>query len=571
MKKIIPIGLVAGLMIFSHISQAQYVFTRVDINSGANNSSPGEMRIIDTTLYFQADNGANGTELWMSDGTTAGTQMIRDINSGALGSSPKGFSKYNGKVYFSANDGINGNELWVTDGTSSGTKLVADINTGGASSNPEWFFAHNGKLFFRANNGTNGRELYVTDGTASGTSMLKDIRAGGAHSDPMSFFEVNNTLVFAAQDGSSGYQIWTSDGTTSGTVMLKNIAGGSTDLTNAAIYNGDLYFAADAGGSIGGSFWITDGTGSGTQMVRDIDPAVTINAIRSPIVVMNNLMFFSTDSSGYVFPYAKELWVSDGTATGTGRISSIWPGFFTLGNAASDIKFPLAVDSLGLVFFRASDSVHASELWASDGTPAGTYMVKDIMGNGPNGKNASSVANHLVSYAGKAFFAAFDTLISNCEQLWVSDGTDTGTKKLLSYLPAPSNFLEDAVACKNFMAFSGRYDSTGYELWIMVDTNFGKKVDTTHPPISVSGQQINEKGMHISPNPATGEVSVTIDPNFHKGVLLLTDISGRVVRRKELADGERMVSMDLRSLTPATYIMTLVSTEGSFSKRLVVE
>ena len=83
---------------------------------------------------------------------------------------------------FIANDGVSGNELWVTDGTAAGTSLFKDINPGLADSNPDELTALGDGRFLFAASGTNGRELWITDGTAAGTSVLKDIRAGSPSS-----------------------------------------------------------------------------------------------------------------------------------------------------------------------------------------------------------------------------------------------------------------------------------------------------------------------------------------------------------------------------------------------------
>ena len=109
-----------------------------DINPGAAGSyhtaftvytgeQPG-FTAIDGALYFLANDGVHGYELWKSDGTTAGTVMVKDILPGVSGSSPYGFARVNGTFLFSANNGVNGVELWSTDGTDAGTVLVKDIN-----------------------------------------------------------------------------------------------------------------------------------------------------------------------------------------------------------------------------------------------------------------------------------------------------------------------------------------------------------------------------------------------------------------------------------------------------------
>src|SRR5262249_18064049 len=105
--------------------------------------------------------GTHGSELWKSDGTTAGTVMVKDINPGSGGSYPSDLTNVNGTLYFSANDGTHGTELWQSNGTAAGTSIVADINPGDAGSSPGNLTNVNGTLFFSANDGVHSDELWV--------------------------------------------------------------------------------------------------------------------------------------------------------------------------------------------------------------------------------------------------------------------------------------------------------------------------------------------------------------------------------------------------------------------------
>ena len=75
-------------------------------------------------MYFEAQNGTSGSELWVTDGTTAGTQLVKDIEPNG-DSIPAGFVELNGNLYFFARNPENGRRsLWITDGTATGTVLV---------------------------------------------------------------------------------------------------------------------------------------------------------------------------------------------------------------------------------------------------------------------------------------------------------------------------------------------------------------------------------------------------------------------------------------------------------------
>lgn len=118
---------------------------------------------MDGTLFFTANDGASGKELWKSDGTSVGTVRIKDILIGSRSSSIRYLTNVGGTLYFRANDGTNGDELWKSDGTNAGTLLVDDITGDSGSSSPLSIVEANGHLFVVAMNESNGRELWVAD------------------------------------------------------------------------------------------------------------------------------------------------------------------------------------------------------------------------------------------------------------------------------------------------------------------------------------------------------------------------------------------------------------------------
>src|SRR5262249_25534352 len=155
-----------------------------------------------------------------------GTTMVADINPGPGSSVPFDLTAFNGSLFFNADDGTNGRELWKSDGTAAGTVLVKDINPGTGSSIPEYLTAVNGTLFFSATDGAHNSELWKSDGTTACTVLVKDVNPGSTRYDGTYLGEltaVNGTLFFTANDGVHGQELWKSDGTAAGTVMVKDV------------------------------------------------------------------------------------------------------------------------------------------------------------------------------------------------------------------------------------------------------------------------------------------------------------------------------------------------------------
>lgn len=324
-----------------------------DINEGSESSYPTDLTEFNGELYFAADDGINGEELWKTDGTEEGTVLVRDIAPGTYdngyvtypqSSGPRDLEVSNGTLFFGANDGDNGRELWKTDGTTDGTAMVKEIfagtymDTNGThpnSGDPENLTDVNGLLFFVAKN-EDGLELWRSDGTDTGTFQLQDINDGsaGAFGERRELIALGDLLLFAADDGINGDELWRSDGTSEGTFLVKDIFPGSGGrLSNYAgftDFDGTLYFSAldDVHGR---ELWKSDGTESGTVFIKDLLhgfgydmsglPVGPLNSYPYYFNVIDGTLYFSaTNSAG------RELWQTDGTEEGTTLVADVLPG-----------------------------------------------------------------------------------------------------------------------------------------------------------------------------------------------------------------------------------------------------
>jgi ELWxxDGT repeat protein len=368
-----------------------------DINPGAGGSSPSQMTVIGTNLYFSANDGTNGVEPWISDGTTSGTVMIHDINAGANSSGPTEFTLLGSTVLFAADDSTNGTELWRTNGTSGGTFLVRDIRTGSSNSGPESFCVFNGSLFFRASTGTgaNGNELWKTDGTFANTVMVQDLDPGAGHGNYGRIFAHSSSRIIFEGDNGTGRLVYRSDGLT-----INNVTSAEQPNTDFYAFSGASVYSTDTG------LWkITNSTASSTSLVDSVQNASGFATLGT------NLLFAGEDGAG-----GRELWISDSglTSGGTTRLKDIAAGV-----TGSNPDFLTTMGSK--TFFRACETATDCELWVTDGTDPGTLRLKDI---NPGPGSSSNPGNFRV-FGSILYFTANDGVNGN--ELWRTDGTDAGT------------------------------------------------------------------------------------------------------------------------------------------------
>lgn len=400
-----------------------------DIRPGSASSEPRQLIDADGTLFFVADDGEHGPELWRSDGTAAGTEMVKDICPDQfMIDGPGWLTSIDGALFFNANDGKHGREAWRSDGTAAGTEMVMDIWTGDASSNPAQFVAFDGSIFFSAGEFEHGYELWRTDGTAAGSEMVKDIYPGessrypgGAGSDPWDLTVANGLLFFVAEDGEHGYELWRSDGTAAGTAMVKDIAlgaerSGAGELTKVGE---TVMFVVGYDAARVFELWRSDGTEAGTQLVK----APGWFTASSFTGISETLFFTASTTSSYL----GGLWHSDGTAEGTVLVRSISPGIPGAGEPFASIG--------STVFFVAYDE-HGRELWRSDGTEAGTEMTGEIYPG-----SASNPFPHSFTPVGDTLFFVADDGVHGSDALWALDAEDAQVP-----IDSPPTAIDDEAA-----------------------------------------------------------------------------------------------------------------------------
>jgi ELWxxDGT repeat protein len=480
-----------------------------DINPGAEGSNPGSITFLasaQTTGYFAATSIATGNELWKTNGTSAGTVLVKDINPGAASSFPSNLGAGLDRLYFSASVPDTGRELYMSDGSPAGTVLRADINAGPGDSNPSQFVEFlNDTMLFSANDGVNGTELWITTPTA--TSLLKDIAPAGLSSSPSGLIGfAGKTFFFADPTGSSGnVQLWTSDGTPGGTLPFKDLCNGCNDdprrpaLLETAAGERLLFYANSVANSTPRLF-VSDGTVAGTVPIFNPGAVNPLNFVISGSVAYfrdtTDAKLFRTDGTAagsfVVHNFADEPFASSGSSSGpvgTNRIViAADDGFIgnelyvdgpnataptLLKNIAPDLGYSDPqdlTDVAGTLYFSAFSETTGRELWKVADPNSGAVLVADLF-PGPGDSNPTA----LTAFNGKLLFAANTSAGNGYPELYITDGSAQGTHPLKNLGPGVRlEYMSCMTVVGDRLYFNADgSDGNGFGVWISDGTDAG--------------------------------------------------------------------------------------------------
>ena len=432
----------------------------------------------DGLTLFAASNGVNGEEPWISDGTAAGTRLLKNAGADQVnGSSPRAFASIGNRLMFIADDSA-GSAVWSSDGADSGTQrggsmkgevvqaiasaglyyFTRKLTTGGAElwrsdgsvagtfalaqAVADVLLPMSGGVVFWGRDDLHGVEPWFSDGTLAGTRMIADINPGSANSyvTPNGALVSNGVFFFAAQGSNQRPVPWRSDGTTAGTRAITPDVLSPRAFTDV---NGTIYFVGDLNDAAF-DLWRTDGSNSGTVRVRHFE-----GLDRAP-----SLMWSVAGKLFFMLPRAGELWRSDGTSAGTVMVSKV---SVPLCANAQDYAIMDGV----LYWIYISDS--AFELWRSDGTQAGTYQMPAAIDVNFTSEQVC-VTHPIIAVSKRLFFAAPDS--AHGLELWTSDGTSSGTRILTDLNPGTPSSYPTWFGVVGTTLFFDPYDGVhGRELW----------------------------------------------------------------------------------------------------------
>lgn len=433
-----------------------------------NEQSPSEwtdlQTLVDDTgrMYYAGDDGVHGAEVWTSDGTSAGTRLVKDLLPGAVGSDPVLLTLFNGELYFAANDGVHGSQVWKTDGTDAGTVMMTNAPETEIApyefASPEGVVDAGGILYFFAYDGVKGDQLWRTNGEVDQTTVVGDVFPENDYAFLTDLIAARDLPInsrgvyFGAGNASTGNGLWKVSLTTGLPIQVKSIAtwtdiseSGAGEIKFLTNLNNRLFFVSNDGVH-GEELWVSDGTTAGTQMVKDINPnSSSIPTGRHGFGLIpfgSSVVFEADDGTNGI-----GLWISDGTEGGTRRLAA------ASGNGPFDVSE--VVNATGQLFFSGDDGIHGRELWASDGT--NTYMVQDISATG-------SSDPHDLTWAGSTVYFVADDGVHG-DELWRTVGLQSAVL-YKDINPGPASAVSSLTGVGSTLLVTADDGVHGEELWI---------------------------------------------------------------------------------------------------------
>ena len=411
---------------------------------------PTKMANFDGKLIFLFST----TDLWISNGTSAGTNMIKKLKFLTFESTHGKWGFLNNKFLFTASILTEDDyELWQSDGTEMGTEQLKNINTTtnpfpNNSSAPNYFTTINNKLYFK----TLKDEIWQTDGTVNGTVFIQNIShpSNSSTNSPAFIYTSNSYLLYSYYDIQNGYELWKTNGITQN--ILKNIttynkpslgSDKKVRVGNVWYFNGADYHGAE--------LWKSDGTSEGTVLVKDLNSGI-FSAIIQEIVAVGSTVYFTAIFSN---EDNTRLFKTDGTENGTVEINVydsnvyLYPNYLT--------------PSINKLYFKGYN-IGIQTPWISLGSASST---KPLLVN----YEYSQAFSNLVSVEDKLFFTS--------SGLWISDGTQENTYKVFGNetVNVPLNPIR-LIEFKNKVYFFSQYRDINFVMKYALFESNGTKIGT---------------------------------------------------------------------------------------------
>lgn len=523
MKKIILfLSLICAMNGYSQIQLSDFTFNNITPHQ------PTHLQEYDNKIFFKATTDNYGSELWSSDGTIAGTNLVKET---AIGTSNGLTSFYtaeiNDELYFVANDNYDyiGGEIWKTDGTNGGTVFITSY-----AGRIFGLRAVGNLIYFIVKTDDDNLQVWKTDGTQIGTVLVKGNIPIWNY--PTFQGSVNNTFIFTIQvPFTNNSKVWRSDGTSNGTYPLTSeidgngITGSTSDFSQYITYNNNLYFVTRY------HLYKTDGTMANTTIVGDVWNAQNDLVQFGDAIEVNNKVYFSFFS----FDLKKlSIYESDGTASGTSEIYTVtsneyfYPSYFE--KSGNNLIFSSVNATGGTSLFYLDTATHiASEILEIDQNPQSpNYFLEPL------------TALTLDRINDDLFFISTPTTFPQ-RKGWIYNET---TSTINSYTELDNVF-------ENIVFNEDLYYIKGYQLW-KFDMNL------------LSIKPFANNTIQVFPNPSSDFI------NFSRSEGI-TNIEVYNVKGQLVLNIPKLINdkVDIRTLNPGTYFLKFRKDNVAIVKKIM--
>lgn len=481
-----------------------------DINRDDLSSLPQYLASSDSNFIFTAI-ALNQRELWISDGTTQGTQLLKDIAPGP-GSSMISMAKWIQGFGYVFVDEISSmsryNNLWKSDGTPEGTVLLKDslLDFFDLRSNLIYF---KDRLYFYASDETYGSELWVSEGNENSTQLFKDIKPGktGSGANWLTIHS-DSLFYFVADDSTFGNEIWVSDGTEQGTHLAFDLNPGIQDgilpnnINTLVSAGGKIYLIGSVGDSIGTELYVYDEKSKDIHLVHDFcDNFLNIHSGATLMKYNDSLFFVNAFSNDFIYKFWR----------GNGNDNSLVQAKFK-DKDSSENFFYNAINLRGKTLYVVYQRTNGTELW----TEQPDFEQLDILLNFIPGDNSGCCYIQPVVSGPYAYYIVHNGIGFD---LWQTNGENAHTSIFFNLLSDHNPTYMITLKNKLF-------------LFAKLDIKFGHEIYTLDLPTDIQVVKATNK-YNIYPNPVASGSYMMIDHSETSSIFRLFDLNGKVIQLKE--------------------------------------
>jgi len=516
--------------------------------------------------------------------------MLKDIYPGSTGASPGNLTVSGDLLYFRAAHPDSRTNVWVTDGTAEGTKLVKQISET-VQQDPNNLHAFDGRCVFTQRN-NEGRFLWITDGTEENTYKISPEGATDFHIPDFPVFK--NHFYFTARVGPDRF--YRTDGSEQEPekidweYLLLNanqtiIIDVFTPCNDRAYFmsrnephyydsvKDSVYKLLDYSFIGNGSFpqnmvcnendslyYNSFHPASGRQLMVDTSRIIIRDGVQNPFhqvhtytpfSFLNNVMLFFADDG----EHGTELWRTDGTQEGTFMVKDINTGsassYAPSQTSSNPYRFFFPIGDGSKMLFLARTEEHGIEWHITDGTAEGTQLVVDLR----EGSQIPNITN-ITAHNGKVYFSC--SIPGSQRELWVSDGTAEGTKQLTSIRQGSGNaFVSQITPMGNKLYFVADDGVHGRELWVYEPNG----------EVSVSEIQLNNE-IQIFPNPAHDVLHIQCDDVWENSIVQIFDLHGRLILEQKI--NQKTELLNISDFKNGLYLVKITNHKNYYSKKLIV-